>query len=146
LILKPPARLVFRREGAKAKRRRAAAVQNAGAFYDGSRMARSVLECARPLALFGANTVSHLLPNFHQVIFRPLSEWIYPILAPRRVSNHALRLLPEFCLPCQFLASARFTTVCEFKIGRVRLCRTLTRSKWGSTESHATVDDLVGVS
>jgi hypothetical protein len=34
------------------KRRRAAAVHDAGAFADGSRTARSVLDCASPLALW----------------------------------------------------------------------------------------------
>jgi hypothetical protein len=43
------------------KRRRAAAIQDAGALPDGLRRARSVLECASPLALFhpfqGKNSV-----------------------------------------------------------------------------------------
>lgn len=34
------------------KRRRAAALQDAGAFHDDSQTARSVLDCASPLALF----------------------------------------------------------------------------------------------
>jgi hypothetical protein len=34
------------------KRRRAAAVQDAGAFFGGNRTSRSVLECASPLALW----------------------------------------------------------------------------------------------
>ena len=46
--------MVFCRPGlpCRGKRRRAAAVQNAGAFSDDDRTARSVLECASPLALW----------------------------------------------------------------------------------------------
>jgi hypothetical protein len=42
---------VTQRETAHRKRRRAAGVHDAGANYCGSRVARSVLECASPLAL-----------------------------------------------------------------------------------------------
>ena len=41
----------------EAKRRRAAAVQDAGALTESSRTARSVLECARPLALWAGGLV-----------------------------------------------------------------------------------------
>jgi hypothetical protein len=47
------------------KRRRAAAVQDAGALVDDARMARSVLECASPLALWNEGGGSSRCESAH---------------------------------------------------------------------------------
>ena len=52
LVCADALRLVFDTAALREKRRRAGAVQDAGALFRDLRIARSVLECASPLALW----------------------------------------------------------------------------------------------